>query len=228
MEVFGIVYALVNKVNSKMYIGQTIQPLKVRFSQHACCKKSAIGNAIRYHGKENFLRIVIKECASKIEMDKWEKFFIIALNTKAPFGYNITDGGDGIVGCTDEIRKKISAANTGEKNPNYGKPRPPETCKKIGAAQRGEKSHWFGKHQLLEVCSQISITSRGYSPFKNLLGEIDKRQLTYKSLAKLMGLSNQSVSYKMICKRNFTARDIVKLVEIFGLPAEYLMKRDND
>lgn len=228
MEVFGIVYVLINTVNNKMYVGQTIQPLKRRFSQHACCKKSAIGNAIRYHGRENFSRVVLKKCTSKIEMDKWERFFIIALNTKSPFGYNITDGGDGIVGVTNEIRKKISEANTGEKNPNYGKPRPLETCEKIAAAQRGEKSHWFGKHQSLEVCNQISMTSRSYSPFKNLLTEIDKRQLTYKSLAKLMGLSDQSVSYKMICKRNFTARDIVKLVEIFELSAEYLIKREDD
>ena len=72
------------------------------------------------------------------------------------------------------------------------------------------------------------MTSRGYSPFKNLLTEIDKRQLTYKSLAKLMGLSDQSVSYKMICKRDFTARDIIKFVEIFGLIAKYLMKRDDN
>ena len=228
MEVFGVIYLIINKLNKKLYVGKTIQPLKRRFAQHAVCKKSAIGNAIRYYGKKKFYYIVLKECSSKAELDKWEKFFIIALNTKSPFGYNLTDGGDGISGCTEEIRKKISEANSGEKNPNYGKQRPPETREKIAEAQRGEKSHLYGKPRPLRDCVKISRNQRTNSPFKNLLKEIDKHQLTYKSLAKLMGISNQSVSYKMLGKQKFNDKDIAKLVKIFGKSADYLMKRDDE
>ena len=70
------------------------------------------------------------------------------------------------------------------------------------------------------------IKRRAETPFKNLLEEIDKRQFTYSSLAKLMGLCRKSISRRMCGKSNFTESDIAKLMEIFGLPAEYLMKRE--
>ncbi len=41
-------------------------------------------------------------------------------------------------------------------------------------------------------------------------------------------LSLMSVSLKMREKYNFTVKDIAKLVEIFGKPAEYLMQRDDE
>ncbi len=41
-------------------------------------------------------------------------------------------------------------------------------------------------------------------------------------------LSLMSVSLTMREKYNFTVKDIAKLVEIFGKPAEYLMQRDDE
>ncbi|MBE8952068.1 MAG: helix-turn-helix transcriptional regulator [Quinella sp. 1Q7] len=73
----------------------------------------------------------------------------------------------------------------------------------------------------------IMLSKRGETSYKNLSDEMEKRQLSYKELAKLIDLSSGSVSFKMCGKINFTARDIAKLVEIFDLPAEYLMMRDN-
>ncbi len=73
----------------------------------------------------------------------------------------------------------------------------------------------------------IMLSKRGETSYKNLSDEMEKRQLSYKDLAKLIDLSSGSVSFKMCGKINFTARDIAKLVEIFDLPAEYLMMRDN-
>ena len=67
------------------------------------------------------------------------------------------------------------------------------------------------------------------SPFKNLLMELDKRKITYRELAKLLGFKSETtVSAKMHGRQNFTKKDIAKLVEIFGKPAEYLMQRDED
>ena len=64
--------------------------------------------------------------------------------------------------------------------------------------------------------------------FKNLLAEMDKRQITYEALAKLLELNPATISEKMTGKYNFTAKDIAKLVEIFGKPADYLMARSAD
>lgn len=58
---------------------------------------------------------VIHECLSKEEMDFVEIFYIAFLNTKVPNGYNITDGGGGILGLkhSEETKKKISEKNKG-------------------------------------------------------------------------------------------------------------------
>ena len=73
---------------------------------------------------------------------------------------------------------------------------------------------------------KISAARRQDTQFKNLLYEMDNRQLSYKSLARLLGLSTGIISLKMRCERKFTEQDIAKLVEIFDKPADYLMTRD--
>jgi len=45
----------------------------------------------------------------------------------------------------DEYLKKLSEAQKGERNHNYGKPKSKETRKKMSEAQKGEKSYHFGK-----------------------------------------------------------------------------------
>ena len=83
-----------------------------------------VGKAIRKHGRENFRYGVIKSCASKEEMDYWEKYFIVALHSKTPYGYNCTDGGEGVIGFkhTPETCIKMSAMKKGkymgEENPH--------------------------------------------------------------------------------------------------------------
>ena len=236
MVVFGVVYLILNTGNGKRYVGQTVQPLEKRFNAHAKCKKNMlIGKAIRKYGKDKFRYGVIKSCASKEEMDYWEKYFIVALKSKVPYGYNMTDGGEGTSGLerTPEYLKYLSESRMGEKNPRYGKKNtpehtarivaackgrktPPETCKKIAASHMGEK---FTQ----ERCANISISKRGDCQYKNLIAELDAHKLSYSALARLMGLSEGKVSLKMTGKRNFTERDKIKLVEIFGKPIEYLL-----
>ncbi len=257
--IFGVIYLLIDGTNDREYVGQTTRTLKKRFKEHTY-EKNYIGHAIRSHGKDLFALAVLKVCYSKEELDFWEKYFIKARNTKAPNGYNLTDGGEGLVGCTDETRAKkstsmsgenhpffgkhlspehrdkISAArkgkplssehcaklslkNMGENNPQYGKPRSLETRAKIGAANAGKK-------RSPEVCSKFSVAKRGYSPYKNLIAELDARQMSYSALAKLLMLTTACVSSKMRLEIRFTDKDKAKLVEIFGKSIEYLLELD--
>lgn len=197
-KAYGVVYYIVNTINGKMYVGQTTQSLEIRFSEHAYHKKSAIDKAIRKYNKENFRYGLIKSCDSKAEMDKWEKFFIIALNTKGRKGYNQTDGGEGLSGWKHK----------------------PESCAKMSVAN-------IGKERPLEYRAKISLGLRNESPYKNLIAEMDKQKLTYVKFAKLLKLARTSISLKMNGKRNFTKNQIAKLVEIFGKPAEFLLQRDD-
>ena len=84
-----------------------------------------------------------------------------------------------------------------------------------------------GKKRPAEVVARYSAAQRAYSSFKNLLAEIKNRQLSYKSLGKILGFTRSTFASKMRCKIKFTEKEIAKLVEIFGKPAEYLMKRDD-
>ena len=107
MEVYGIVYLIINMINGKRYVGQTTGQLKKRFKCHAYAN-TAIGKAIRKYGKKNFRYGVIKNCASREELNQWEMFFIAALKSKIPYGYNMTDGGEGGNGALGISRRKKS------------------------------------------------------------------------------------------------------------------------
>jgi len=65
------------------------------------------------------------------------------------------------------------------------------------------------------------------SPYKNLIAEMDDRQLSYVALEKLMGLPKNTLSPKMRGERSFTDEDKIKLIELFQKPIEYLLARDD-
>ena len=141
--------------------------------------------------------------------------------TRAKISESKMGQGKGVPKSPEHIAK-IVAARKGKKL----KPHSPEHNAKISASCSGENHYFFGKHHAGETCVKISATLRKESPYKNLLAEMDARQITYHGLATLLGLSGHvSVSRKMRGERNFTAEQIAKLAEIFGKPAEYLMAK---
>jgi group I intron endonuclease len=145
-----IIYKVTNQINGKVYVGQTAGLLKRRKGDHV--RKALAGspyyfhNAIRKYGPDVFVWEVMCLCLSKDEADKKECEFIKGLNTKFPFGYNLTDGGEGTVGFspTKETREKISKAQkmyiqrTGNV-PFKGMKHSAESRAKITAAQMGKK-----------------------------------------------------------------------------------------
>ena len=96
----GYIYKVTNKINGKIYIGQTIQSVKDRWYRH--CGKSGISKAelnthfkraILKYGKENFTVETIEVCDSTKLNDR-EKFYISYYNSYIN-GYNSTIGGQG-------------------------------------------------------------------------------------------------------------------------------------
>lgn len=96
----GYIYKVTNKINGKIYIGQTIQSVKDRWYRH--CGKSGISKAelnthfkraILKYGKENFTIETIEVCDSTKLNDR-EKFYISYYNSYIN-GYNSTIGGQG-------------------------------------------------------------------------------------------------------------------------------------
>ena len=91
------VYAIINRVNGKTYVGQTTRTPMIRFLEHANPakrgKKSSIARAILKEGKQNFCIRVLDICTRE-KLDEREKFWIWQLQAwKAKHGYNRTMGG---------------------------------------------------------------------------------------------------------------------------------------
>jgi group I intron endonuclease len=102
--------------SGKKYIGITSRSLKERWRVHrAHANRSVEGylqNALRKYGPKSF---IVKELviANNYEYLKdLEVKAIKSFNTKAPHGYNMTDGGDGVFGVviTEEGRSRRRAA----------------------------------------------------------------------------------------------------------------------
>lgn len=95
----GKIYKITNKLNGKIYVGQTIKSLEERFQKY-CCGTSAkdkyhfnmaIKKAIRKYGKDNFTIELIEE----VETDKLNEreVYWISFYDSYNKGYNCTLGG---------------------------------------------------------------------------------------------------------------------------------------
>lgn len=87
------IYKIENKINHKVYIGQSINP-KERFKAH-CYKHekytSLINEAINKYGKENFDFQILGWFE---DYNEKEKEYIAKYRSRAPYGYNICPGGE--------------------------------------------------------------------------------------------------------------------------------------
>jgi group I intron endonuclease len=79
--------------------------------------RRAVCCALRKYGVTAVTVDFIKESNNVTETKTLEKFFIQKFKTLAPTGYNMTEGGDGMLGwkVTDETRSKMSIAKKGKK-----------------------------------------------------------------------------------------------------------------
>jgi len=131
MELYKISFP--HTMTKKAYIGISSKGAAKRFKEHcASNKKYPIVSAIKKYGKENAIVEVLDTFESYDEMYKAEQIAIANHGTKAPNGFNLTDGGKGAYGlkATEERKRKISAANTGRKAT-------PEQRRKISEANKG-------------------------------------------------------------------------------------------
>lgn len=132
-----LIYKIVNLVNGKLYIGQTVKSLQQRWVRHLYLVRSGenryLYDSIRYYGVENFLIEEIEKCDSKEVLNEREKFWIkyFKSNNK-DFGYNMNDGGTGGA-QSPEICKIIASKKRGI-------PLSDETKQKISNAHKG-KTH---------------------------------------------------------------------------------------
>jgi hypothetical protein len=157
------------------YVGKTVYPVQKRLAIHIKYAKygtkTHVYNWIREllrEGTEPIIRIV--DTATSSDWSEVEKMWIALCRQAGYLLTNITEGGDSP--ChTEESRRKISEATSGENNPNFGKHPSKETLKKMSDGNKGRifseesriRMSKGGKGRIFseEHCSRISKGLKG-------------------------------------------------------------------
>ena len=147
------IYAHINKINGKVYIGQTCyRNINQRWRHGEGYKHSPhFYNAIQKYGWENFEHIILfedicgYELADAIERELIQKY----QSNNSEYGYNISSGGSYGRTLTDETKNKIRISKIGDKNPNYQKSLSYITRQRMTASHKGIKQsdEWINKRK---------------------------------------------------------------------------------
>jgi len=171
-------YLITNKINNKGYVGITTRSLDRRWYEHCFVANSCgqlLAKAINKYGEQAFEIMPIASAKTLENLKEVEKDLIIQFQTKVPFGYNLTDGGDGVFGfkqseeqkkrngdlkrgtkASKETKQKMKIAHLGENNHFYGKNHTEEAKRKNADAHMGKVGHWLGKPRDKETRKKIS------------------------------------------------------------------------
>ena len=143
MEQKIFIYKITNKINEKVYIGQT-DNLERRWREHISISKNPnnvhhyyLHRAMACHGIDIFLYEVLEEIVSNnvSDFDQAEIKWISTYDSKN-LGYNLTDGGSATRGFkhSQSTKDKMSENNkgklSGNKNSMFGKQHSQETRQK--------------------------------------------------------------------------------------------------
>lgn len=177
--------------NGKVYIGQTCQTTNKRFRYDGTgyIRSPYFYAAIQKYGWDNIEHEIIAECLNKDEANWLEKYLIKFYNSDVKEkGYNITEGGEGSVGCVrlESFKKHLSEINKG-KVLSY------EHRKKISEGNKGKK---------------LSVEHR------MLLSEINKgKKLSPEHIEKLRQINKARVRTKEEIEKSASKRRGIPLSE---------------
>lgn len=195
----GIIYRVVNRCNGKSYIGKTTVGLSKRKRIHLSDAKahkygSVFHSALLKYGEDVFCWYIIERHGCIHDLDLAEEWYIRKYRTFVGFngcnGYNLTLGGDGVVGFkhTKESKLKLHKAHTGRVKTN-------EHISKIASANRG-------RHVSKEARLKMSLARKGKKFTKQHRRKISKAKTGVKRAPFTEeALRNMSLSKKG--RRNF-------------------------
>lgn len=184
------IYIHKNKINQKIYIGQTCQKPEYRWNYGDGYKKQLyFYSAIQKYGWNNFEHIILKDNLTLDEANYWEEYYIKQYNsTNKKYGYNISFGGNNHK-LNEETKKKISMANIGHSVSE-------ETRQKISKANKGKISFRkgvnlteFHKKNISEAKKNKSFTDE----HKQHLSESHSTDAYKQNIRKNLGIKIQCI-----------------------------------
>jgi group I intron endonuclease len=184
----GCIYRILNKLNGKSYIGQTVydSPQK-RWNVHKNNyskerHQEYLYRAMRKDGFENFEFSILCIC-KKDELSELECRYINDYKTFGTEGYNMTSGGEGRrdFKLSEETKRKISLAEK-------GKVISEETRKKLSIAGTGRKLTEETKAKMKETISKKQkpekITKVKFEPSVRVIKDSTREKLRNNMLGK--------------------------------------------
>jgi group I intron endonuclease len=152
------IYLIYNLKTNKVYIGKTVKTIKRRWQEHRASAKHVgqsqyLLRSMNKYGEDAFVILKLDMAKTNEELCEKEKKYIAELNTRNPeYGYNLTDGGEGVCGLivSEKSRQKMREARA-----KYQLS--PETYAKAAASRRGRKL-------APEHCRRIALGQAGREP----------------------------------------------------------------
>jgi group I intron endonuclease len=144
----GIIYATRCLVSGKLYVG-----LHTRGQKHYLGSGTVLKTAVKKYGRDKFIRKTIDSFETTEEGKAKERRWIAELNSKAPLGYNLCEGGEGTFRPCEELRIRMSAAHRGKRHTD-------ETRAKMSKAQKGN-AHFLGHRHPEETKAKMSAAMAG-------------------------------------------------------------------
>ncbi len=178
-----LIYLIRNVITDDFYIGKTKKTVNRRLMEHKRLANSKsqthFHRAIIKYGIENFtVEILEKDILNNCILNEREIFWIHHLNPK----YNMTVGGDGVVGYkpTDTHKKNMSLSKKGIKNSK-------EHNQNISLGKKGKKQskehilkrslQKIGTFHTEETIQKMSIAKVGKPKVKNVCRISDRKEM---------------------------------------------------
>jgi len=170
------IYCIENIINNKKYIGKAIN-IKDRFYDHLKLLRvnghynEYLQRAFLKYGEENFNFYILEECEEE-KLNEREIFLISFYKTnQRDFGYNLTDGGEGVTNISESGRAKIAESNrrrvyTQEQRDAFSaRMKEIKTSEKylknLSDSLMGRESPMKGKHHTEETKKKMSESRKG-------------------------------------------------------------------
>jgi len=214
-DIIGIIYIIINKINNKKYIGQTIRALNDRINDYKRgFGNNYLNNSFKKYGWNNFEFKIIDTAQTIEELNSKEIKYIIKYKTdNKELGYNIESGGCNAIPTIETI-KKMSRSHLGIKQTNcwinkrIAKAGTLEAKKYGRIITNGEKQelslkspkYWKGKIRNEETKRKISKTKKANGLSKK------QKEVICKTVYKINMLTNKKIEFQSTAKASLNEK----------------------